>query len=131
MSVAIGDIEIAIVGEIEETIESEVDEIKDAFKSLDNIPVKHRPSVETISITGFLNKEIHSQNLALNEQKNEVKQLRVSDVEKNSVNFMGYKGHLLVETINIDDNSDSGIIKEVEIEGRFFPWPKYYPESQP
>jgi len=44
---------------------------------------------------------------------------------------MGYKGHLLVETITIDDNSDSGIIKEVEIEGRFFPWPKYYPESQP
>jgi len=49
----------------------------------------------------------------------------------NSFTYSDYNGYLLVEEVDFDDNSDSRIVNEVEIIGRYFPWPKYYAGDKP
>lgn len=130
----IGDVELPIVSEITPFIEAEVDEIK-PLKShsdiIDSVPVKHENSVEEISITGFVNSETHSKHLSISEQKKELKNLRRRNKFVNSIDYKSYYGYLLVEEVNFDDTSDSRIVNEVEIVGRYFPWPKYYPNDKP
>lgn len=127
----IGNIELPIVSDIETRDEADVTEIKDGFKNIDSTAVKHKPKVETLVISGFLNEEIHSNNISISEQKRKIKELRKKKAIENSINYKDYKGHLLSDSVNFTDNSGSKIINEVEIEARYFPWPKYYSEDEP
>lgn len=126
----IGDIEIPIVSDIIDGTDAEVDEIKplkEYGNDMDSVPVKHEQGVQTVTILGFLNQELHSEDLTLNEQKAEVRSLRDKTKLDNHIEYKEYKGHLLVENVNILDDGSSRIVDEVEIEARYFPWPKYYP----
>ena len=125
----IGDIEIPIVSDVEEGSASDVDEISSL--SIDRVAVKHEPGLREITFDCFLNEQLHSESLTLDEQKKQVKSLRTREVDKNSFNYKDYKGHLLIEDINFIDNSESVIVDEVIIDARYFPWPKYFPESEP
>lgn len=130
----IGDIEIPIVGEIEESLSADVDEISPLppySDSIDHVGVKHEPSVRTVIFTVYLNEELHSDSLSLAEQKSQMKKLRKKKIEQNNINYFGYKGHLSVQDVSFSDNGDSAIINEVEIETRFLPWPKFISESDP
>jgi hypothetical protein len=122
----IGDIELPIVTLVEEGETAEIDEIKDPYKKLDVVPVKHKSAVNTLTITGFVNQKTHSDGLTLSEQKEELKSLRTNDVLDNDIDYKDFYGFLLVDTVNLDDNPDSRIVHEVEIESRYFPWPKYH-----
>lgn len=126
----IGTVEIPIVHSIDEGNEAEVDEIA-PLHHLDRVAVKHEPSVESLTISGYLNEEMHSGVLTLAEQKEDVKSLRTNDVTENSFNYRDYHGYLLVENVDLTDNLDSKIVNEVVLEVRYFPWPKYYPENKP
>lgn len=126
--IEIGNVELPIVTSVEELDESEVTEIK---SYLDSIPVKHKSSVRTISILGFVNEEIHSENLTLSEQKKELKTLRDKQKLDNPFVYHQYRGYLLVEEVEFNDNSDSRIVNEFEIVARYFPWPKYHSENKP
>lgn len=130
----IGDVEIPIVSDIINLSEAEVEEIK-PLKSygddIPNVPVKHEASVQSITILGFLNPETHSEHLSLGEQKEAVKSLRDKGKLDNTFTYGQYKGHLLIEDVDFLDDSDSRIVNEVEIVARYFPWPMYYPESEP
>lgn len=127
----IGDVELPIVSDIEEQEQAEVSEIKDGFKHIDSVTVQHKPSIQTIIISGFVNEELYSSNKTISEQKSDIKSLRQLNIEDNTIDYRDYKGHLLIENINFGDNPDSKIINDVEIEARYFPWPKYYPENEP
>lgn len=130
----IGNIELPIVSDIVDASEAEVDEIKAnpaKGDSIDSVPVKHEPSVQTITILGFINRELHSSQLSLDDQKREIKSLREKGKLDNTIDYKSYKGHLLVENVNVLDDGASRIVDEVEIEARFFPWPKYYPGDEP
>lgn len=127
----IGNVELPIISEIEELSTADVDEIKDGFKYIDVTAVKHSPSVERLLITGFVNQEAHSNNLTLEEQKEDLKKLRTTDVTDNSINYKDYLGYLLVRDVSFNDNSESKITNEVIIETRYFPWPKYYTDNKP
>ena len=128
----IGDVEIPIVSEITPLVDAEVDEIR-PLKSyddpIDNVPVKHENTVLELTISGFVNSETHNQHLSLDEQKQELKLLRKRDKFENDINYKNYKGHLLVLGVDFVDNGENRIVNEVEVEARYFPWPKYYPES--
>lgn len=127
----IGTLELPIVSDVEPQDQANVTEVKDAFKHIDSTPVKHESTVDTIIITGFINEKVHSEQLSLSEQKKKLKSLRKSDIVENTINYRGFKGHLLIEDVSFSDSTDSRIINDVEITGRYFPWPKYYPESEP
>lgn len=130
----IGDVQIPIVSEIIAMKEAEVDEIAplNSFgEVLDRIPVKHENLVENVTVLGFINKEAHHQNLSLEEQKQEIKSLRKNSREENNVDYKQYEGYFLVEDVNVLDDGDSRIVNEVEIEARYFPWPKYHPDERP
>jgi hypothetical protein len=126
----IGDIEIPIVYDIVDTSEANDSEIKSL--QIDNVEVKHNPSVENIVISGYLNPTIHSENLSIEKQKEQVNKLR-KDKDKidNSINYKDYKGYLLVEDVDLLDENNSRIIHEIQISARYFPWPKYYPNKEP
>lgn len=126
----IGDIEIPILLTVEEGRNSEVDEITPLNK-LDKVTVNHESKVTALTITGYLNQHLHSQSLTLERQRKEIKKLRNRSKLDNSFTYGDYKGYLLVEEVEIPDNSDSKIVDEVVIEARYFPWPKYYPENEP
>ena len=130
----IGDIELPIVSEISESTDIEVDEIKHlnyggSIWDIDNITVQHEAKPKDITITGFVNEEVHSNDLSLTEQKRKLKNLRKNSKLDNTVSFRDLKGYLLVENVNLNDTSDSKIIDEVEIESVYFSWPKFYSES--
>lgn len=130
----IGDVELPIVSDIVNSSEANVDEIKplkEKGNRMDSVPVKHEASVKTITILGFVNEEIHSQHYSIEEQKEDIKRLRKREKSDNSFDYGSYKGYLLVENVNFVDNGDSRIVNEVEIEARYFPWPKYHPENKP
>jgi len=124
----IGDVELPIVSNIDERKEADVDEIK---SYVDSITVKHDPKVRDLIISGFLNKNLHSENLDIDEQKAQLKSIRLKNKMDNTIDFKDFKGHLLIENINIDENSDSRILKNFELECRYFPWPKYFPSDEP
>lgn len=130
----IGNIELPIVSDIVDSSEADVEEIKPnpaKGDSIDSVPVKHEASVQSVTILGFINEEVHSGGLTLDEQKEDIKNLRDRGKIDNTINYRDYKGHLLVENVNVLDEGDSRIVDEVEIEGRYFPWPKYYPGDEP
>jgi hypothetical protein len=122
----IGDVELPIVTLVEEGETAEIDEIKDPYKKLDVVPVKHESAVNNLTITGFVNQKTHSGGLTLSEQKEELKSLRTNDILDNDIDYKDFYGLLLVDTVNLDDNPDSRIVHEVEIESQYFPWPKYH-----
>lgn len=125
----IGDVEIPIVGEISNSDGAEVEEIK-ALNGIDSVPVKHEPSVDTITIVGFLNEHLHSQELTIDEQKSRVNLLRTRNVEDNTIDYKEYYGTLLVQEVSVAQNSENSIVNEVEIIARYLPWPKYNSEVQ-
>lgn len=126
MSLEIGSVEIPLILQIEEARSAETDELQDAFKNNKPIPVKHEADNIQLIITGYINEEIHSENLSLNEQKREIKSLRKSSKKDNPIDYKGYLGHLLIESVDFIDDGESRIVDEFEIEARYFPWPKYY-----
>lgn len=130
----IGDVEIPIVGDISDSQESEVDEIKgnNSYKyNIDSVAVKHESSVPTVTIFGFVNQKLHNQHLSIEEQKKELKKLRERGRIQNPINFKGYYGYLLIEEVDFTDNANSKIVNEVEITARYFPWPKYHTLWEP
>lgn len=129
MRVNIGNTELPILSQVEENREGNVEEIKDAFKHLDSVAVQHQPDVDLITYSGFLNQEMHSGDKSLAEQKEDFKALRTSDVTDNDINFLDYKGYLLIDDVNFTDNANSAIINEVEVVAYYFPWPKYYSDQ--
>jgi len=124
----IGSVELPIVSNIDEQEQADVSEIK---SEIDSVAVKHNSEVRDLIISGFLNKEVHSSSLSIDEQKDEIKSLRLKEKKDNSINFRKYKGYLLVENVNVDENTDSKVIKEIELECRYFTWPKYYLSDEP
>lgn len=132
--VNIGDVEIPIVFIIDEETEAEVDEINPhpaVGDSIDQVAVKHEPSVQSITIEGYVNEELHSSNLSIPEQKEKIRDLRNNEILDNSFNYREYKGHLLIEDVDFADNADSKIVNEVAVEARYLPWPKFYPDNEP
>lgn len=130
--IEIGDITIPIVASVDDDREREVDEfasLPSASTDVDNTAVSHEPSVRTVRFNGFLVESLHPDNLSLEEQKERVKTLRTNDATANGFQYRDYKGHLMVESVDLVDNSDSRIVHEVGVEGRYLPWPKFYPES--
>lgn len=130
----IGNVELPIVSDIVDSSEAKVDEIKAnpaKGDTIDSVPVKHEESVESITILGFINQELHSSQLSLDQQKKEIKSLREKGKLDNTINYKSYKGHLLVDKVDVLDDGASRIVDEVEIESRYFPWPKYYPGDEP
>lgn len=126
--IEIGDIELPIVATVEEESEAEEDEIK---SELNSVVVKHEPSVKTVTITGYMNEELHSDSLSLDEQKAQLNSLRDKSKLENPFVYQSYKGHLFIQEVNFSQNSDSRIVNEFEIIARYFPWPKYYSEDEP
>jgi len=124
----IGTVELPIVSNIDEQEQADVSEIK---SELDSIAVKHESEVRDLIISGFLNQEAHSNSLTIDQQKDEIKSLRLKQKKDNDIEFRNFKGYLLVQSVNVDENTDSKIIKEIELECRYFPWPKYYSSDEP
>lgn len=127
--IEIGNTEIPIVFGINTAPESSVDEIQPT--NTDTVAVKHEKEATRLIVSGFLNQEVHSNSKTISEQKEAIRQLRTNKITKNSINYESWKGHLLIEDIDFNDTSDSRIINEVEIDARYHPWPKFYPEYEP
>lgn len=120
----IGDVEIPIVTAIIEMDQTTVDEIKN--NDVDNVVVQHEPDMTMLTISGFLNREVHSTQKSLSEQREQIKNLRDRDFEANTFDYNVYDGLLMIETAQVIENSlDSAILEEVEIEAWYFPYPKY------
>lgn len=120
----IGDIEIPIVTGIIEMDQTTVDEIKN--NDVDNVVVQHEPDMTMLTISGFLNEEVHSSQKSLDGQRKDLKQLRETKFESNTFDYNVYDGLLMIESAQVIENSlDSAILEEVEIEAWYFPYPKY------
>ena len=122
--IEIGHVEIPIVSQIEEVRECEIDEIKDAFKKIDVVPVQHEPSPTSLTIFGFLNEELHSDDLSLEEQRREIKKLR-RQTDTIVLDYKDYFGSFLIEDIDLKEDGENKIIRSVEIEGTLHIYPKY------
>lgn len=130
----IGSVEIPIIFNIEESSETEVDEIDplpQQGNEIDPVVVKHEPSVQQLTIIGYLNEELHSSNKTLSEQKKDIKGLRDNSVTDNTFTYRNYNGHLLVEDVSFSDNLQNSIVNEVQLDVRYLPWPKYYKDNKP
>lgn len=120
----IGDVEIPIVTAIIEMDQTTVDEIKN--NDVDNVVVQHEPDMTMLTISGFLNEEVHSSQKSLDGQRKDLKQLREAEFESNTFDYNVYDGLLMIESAQVIENSlDSAILEEVEIEAWYFPYPKY------
>jgi hypothetical protein len=126
--VKIGDFELPLVFQVEEVDESPVEEISplpSKESSTDHIGVQHKTGVKTLIISGFLNQELHSKNFSLDMQKDNIKKLRNTGAFENKFDYLEYDGYLSVINVDIFESSDSRIVHEVEIEGNYYPLPKY------
>lgn len=125
----IGNVELPIVSGINPAPDTSVDEIQPT--NTDTVAVKHEKEPLLLVISGFLNQEVHSSSKSIGEQKNAIRALKENTTVENSIDYKDWKGHLLIEDIDFTDNSDSRIINEVQIDARYHPWPKFYPENEP
>lgn len=130
----IGDITIPIVASFQGGEEAEVEEFTNlnaSGKKVDNTVVQHDASVDTLTIVGFTNEELHPNSLTLSEQKEKIKKLRRRDVTDNPIDYKQYYGYLMIEDVNFTNSADSTIVNELEIVARYLPWPKYYSGQKP
>lgn len=130
----IGDIVIPIIGSFQVGEEASVEEfsnINSPGKDVDNTVVQHESSIDTVTINGFVNEELHPNNLTLSQQKEKIKKLRRRDAIDNPIDYKQYYGYLMVEDVQFVDSADSKIVNEVEIVARYLPWPKYYSDQKP
>jgi len=128
--IEIGSVEIPIVSTVNPVEESELTEKRGTGNSVNTLN-KHTPERTTLIINGFLNKELHSSSDSLDVQKEELRSLTGNSLIENPVNYKDWKGHLIVESVEIADTSDSRIITEVTLESKYHPWPKFCPENEP
>jgi len=125
----IGNTEIPIVSTIEEIESNEVDEISPLGSydgDVDRVAVKHDSSIKTLEFLCYLNEALHSQNLSLSKQKENLRELRKRKATENKINAYGYLGHLVIQEVSISDNAENSIVNEIGIVVKYFPWPKYY-----
>lgn len=125
----IGNSEIPIVSNIDSSASGEFDEIQPT--NTKTILENHEAEMLSLTIEGFVNEELHSSSLSLEEQKDNIRSLKTNEVVENGFNYKDWKGHLLVETIDFTDTSDSRIVNEVKIDVKYFPWPQFYPGDEP
>jgi len=121
----IGDVKIPIVSFISLSREREIEEIKDPFKQLDVVPVSHETKMTRVNITGFLNSDVHPDDLSIDEQKRKLKRLRSIDFLNNSIDYKDLKGYLLIEDVNFVEDGEIKIAREFEIDSVYFPEVKY------
>jgi hypothetical protein len=128
--IEIGTVEIPIVSTVNPVEESELTEKRGTGNSVNSLN-KHTPERTTLIINGFLNQELHSSSFSLDKQKDDLRSLTENSLVENPINYKSWKGHLILESVEIADTSDSRIITEVTLESKFHPWPKFCPESEP
>lgn len=125
----IGTIEIPIVSEIQEGSSAEYEEFQ--TYDIESTPVKHSSQPLELTIDGFLNEHLHSNSLTLDEQRNKIRELTDKSVTECSIDYDRYYGHLLIQSVSVDENGDSAIVNAVTVVGEYYPYPKHYSDSEP
>jgi len=80
---------------------------------------------QVIEIDYTLLPNIHPENLSVEEQRQEVKNLSSDDYSNNTFRYNILDGFVSVESVSIDEKSDQSNLRTGTISGLFLPWPKY------
>lgn len=130
MSNQIGTVPIGYIQEINFSDGTSVDEI-DLVSEDSNIVVNGEDESKEVQISATLTKDSHPLSNDVEEQRGDIKQLPNNSVEENSFISFGKQGYISVENVNVPESSDLSTVREVEIEGKFLPWPKQFPKDRP
>ena len=126
---SIGETEIAVIEDVEVTNSVSHDE-SDYIEQGSNIVFVEEDGIEDITISFTLVKSAHPDEEDIWEQRRELKGLIKNRPIDNSFQYDGMNGFLSIESIDLSESSNVQTIRRGEIEGKFLPWPKHYPEEE-
>lgn len=126
----IGTIPIPVIEEVQISSSVEEEEI-DLIGKDSNIIVNGSSQSKDINIDFILvDFESLSTDLSVEELRKEIKKLPRQISENNDFVYSGEVGRISVENVNIPENPPNNIV-EGSLEGKFLPWPKFFPDDEP
>ena len=120
MSQYIGNVEITTINEIENNGTKNVQEIDTLEQSKPRV-TELAPTLESLTITATLVKNLHSESLSPEEQKVQIESLTQNDVGENTFDYMEYRGYLSVENVDTPRSGESPTIAEAVITAIYLP----------
>lgn len=127
---SIGTVPVSTIQEIIFSESVETEEL-DLLSDDSNIIVTGDNEVQEIDFLLVLDRNSHPEGISIEEQREDIKRIVRRRAEENSIKFESKQGHLSIENINIPEKGDIQNINEVDVEGKFLPWPKHFPDNEP
>lgn len=112
----INGVEIPAITNIDRSESKPWEEINLVDKSK-NIVFREASETQTINIDFVLAKPIHSQNKNVEKQREDIKSLTSTDYQNNDINYKDVSGKLVVESVDIPEDSGMDTIREGTISG--------------
>jgi hypothetical protein len=104
----------------------EVDEI-DLVDSDTNILFSGSNSGQEVEIEFLLvESQTGGSNESIKSQRESIKKLPRRDAEENQFNYDGYTGFIAVDSVDLDEESDTSYVRAGTLSGVFLPWPKQF-----
>lgn len=117
----IGNTQIPNINSIEMTASADYDEINLDNDASKNMLFKKSESLEQFNISFTLLKELHPDNLPVEEQKDELKELLDRNYQSNFFVYRDFNGYLSVNSVNFPLDSDQSNIVQGEIQAVYLP----------
>lgn len=130
MTEYIGNVPVSSIQNVEISRTEGKDEI-DLVDEDSNIVVEGIDEGQEIQIDFTLMKRGHPEELDVDQQLSEAKELVSNDVIDNSFKYNGSQYHLSIGDVSISESSDLRTIRQGTITAQALPWPKHYPEETP
>lgn len=127
MSGKIGDITIPAITDVSVTKGTD----NETYEQINDhhILVRYESGLQEIEIEGVLMKQNHPQELPVDEQREQVETLVDRDAKENFFDYLDWRGHLSVESIDASRAGDEITIRPIKINATYMPFPDYYPDS--
>lgn len=119
MSHFIGDTEITAITNIDPSKSRPETNVKGLGTS--PFDSQHSPDREEISITAMLIKDLHSDELGVDNQKDNIRSLVQSDIGDKSFTYRDYAGFLSVNNISLSMSGEMSNLREVTMEATYHP----------
>ena len=121
----IADVPVASIQELDKSIGREIDELN-IISEDSNILLNGNSEGEQLEIAFTLTKQNHPEELEVEEQRSELKELSSKEANQNYIQTGNIDGWISIEDVSIPESSDLNNIREGTISGIYLPYPKHF-----
>lgn len=130
MSQYIGDIPVAAIEGVEIASGKPSEDI-DLITEGERLVFEKARTADKITINVALLEGDHPEELKVEDQRKDLKDLASNDAKENSFTYMNFEGAIAIDEVNVPESSSMPTYRQGTISGIYLPWPKHFPNTKP